>query len=221
MRDVWRVARKDLLIEWRSKRVISTTVPFSFMVLLLFAFALDPDRGQLPIVAAGLYWIAVLLASTMAVGRSVDIERQNGLRDGVRLFSIDPMAIYIGKVLAVTAQLIFLMVVLFAGLVVLYDVEIVGAPVLIVSGVTASVAIASVGLIYAFLSGTGRRADMLLPVLVLPVLAPIMIAATQSWEAGLDAGTGGGWDWVGLIGLFALLYVSMGMLVFAPLMEDA
>ncbi|MBP7929268.1 MAG: heme exporter protein CcmB [Acidimicrobiia bacterium] len=221
MTDVWRVARKDLLIEWRSKRVLAATIPFSFLVLLLFAFALDPDRGQLGTVGPGLFWIAVLLASTMAVGRSAEIERQNGVRDGIRLLAVEPMAIYLGKVIAVTAQLILLMAVLFVGLVVLYGVHIVGMPVLVVSGIAAAVAIAAVGVVYAFLSGSGRRADMLLPVLVLPVLAPIMIAATQSWEAGLDAGVGSGWDWTGLIGLFDLLYVSMGMLVFAPLMEDA
>ena len=72
--SVWReaalVVGKDLRIESRSRVALSQILPFGLIVILLFAFALDPDRGILTRAAPGLFWIAVLLAALLAIGRA-------------------------------------------------------------------------------------------------------------------------------------------------------
>ena len=84
-REVRIVAAKDLRIEARSRVVMQQIAPFGLIVLLLYAFALDPDRGILRRVAPGLFWITVLLAALLAVSRAYEIEADNGARDGLRL----------------------------------------------------------------------------------------------------------------------------------------
>src|SRR4029077_20601969 len=76
-REVRLVAGKDLKIEGRTRVTAQQIIPFGLIVLLLFAFALDPDRGILRRVAPGLFWVTVLLASLMAVSRSFGIEADN------------------------------------------------------------------------------------------------------------------------------------------------
>ena len=88
-REVRLVAGKDLRIEARSRVTVQQIVPFGLIVLLLFAFALDPDRGILRRVAPGLFWVTVLLAALLAVSRSFAIEADNGARDGLRLSGLD------------------------------------------------------------------------------------------------------------------------------------
>ena len=124
--DALLVAGKDLRIERRSRVAMQQVLPFGAIVLVLFAFALDPDRGFLPAVAPGLFWTAVLLAALLAVGRRSRSRKRNGARDGLRLSGLDGGAIFFGKAVAIVVELAVLEVVLGLGVVVLYDVEVHG-----------------------------------------------------------------------------------------------
>ena len=104
-RDAWTVAAKDLRIELRSRVGVNQVVPFAVLVLLLFAFALGPDRKALASAAAGLFWLAVLFSAVLAVQRSFAIESADGARDGLRLSGLDPAGIFLGKAAAVVVQL--------------------------------------------------------------------------------------------------------------------
>ena len=86
LRDSLLVAGKDLRIERRSRVAFQQMLPFGGIVLIMFAFALDPDRGLLARVAPGLFWTAVLLASLLAVGRAFAIE--DGERRARRLAAL-------------------------------------------------------------------------------------------------------------------------------------
>ena len=67
MGDALLVMQKDLRLEWRSKVGIGQVLPFSLLVVLLFAFALDPDRGVLDSVTSGLFWVVVLFSALLLV----------------------------------------------------------------------------------------------------------------------------------------------------------
>ena len=77
------------------------------------------------------------------------------------------------------------------------------------------------GAIYGALSARLASRDTLLPLLFLPLLAPVLIAATRAFEIGLGREAGGGWSWVALLGIFAVVYLGLGALLFRPLLEDA
>jgi heme exporter protein B len=215
------VLRKDLRIELRSKVGMGQIAPFALTILLLFGFALDPDRGVLRTVAPGLFWVAVLLSSMLAVQRSFAIESSDDARDGLRLSGLDPAAVFLGKAAAVALQLLALQVVLALGIYVLYDVAFHGMVLLLATCAFATIGIASAGTVYGVLSIGARARETLLPLLFLPVVAPVMLAATQASEAALGDVVGEGWPWLRLLGVFAAIYAAIGTVAFGPLLEDA
>ncbi len=223
LRELWLVTEKDLRIELRSRVTLGQVLPFGLIVLLLFAFALDPDRGLLPKVAPGLFWVAVLLAALLAISRSFSIEQANGARDGLRLSGLDTGAMFLGKALAVVVQLLALEVVLGLGVVLFYDLTPRAAEILVPTAVAATVGLAAAGTLYGVLAAGLRVRETLLPLLLLPVLAPVMLGATRAFEAGLglNGSTGEAWTWVELLALFAVIYTTMGFLAFGPLLEEA
>ena len=85
LHDAWLIARKDLKLEIRSRVALNQVVPFALLVLVLFAFALDPDRGLLEKATPGLYWIAVLFSGLLAMQRSFAVEAADGVSDALRL----------------------------------------------------------------------------------------------------------------------------------------
>lgn len=221
VRESLLVSGKDLRIERRAKVTLSQVVPFAAIVLLLFAFALDPDRGMLTRAAPGLFWIAVLLASLLAVSRSFAVEAENGARDALRLSGLDPMAIFLGKSLAVLAQLLVLEVVLTIGVVVLYDLSLRSLVPLVLATVAATIGVVATGIVYGVLTAGLRLRETLVPLLVLPVVTPALLGATRAWEASVDGVPGEAWPWVAVLGAFALIAGTVGLLAFGPLLEES
>ena len=215
------IAAKDLRIEARAKVLLAQVLPFGAIVVLLFAFALDPDRGVLARVAPGLFLIAVLLVALLAIGRAFSVEQQHGARDGLRLAAVDPASVFLGKALAIAVQLLLVEAVLGVAVVALYGVEVRGILVLLATALAATVGLASTGTLYGVLAAGLRARETLLPLLLLPVLAPVMLGATRAFEDALDGATADAWPWVALLVVFALLYTGVGMLAFGPLWEDA
>jgi heme exporter protein B len=221
LREAALVAGKDLRIETRARVTLQQIVPFGLVVLLLFAFALDPDRGVLRQVAPGLFWVTVLLAALLAVSRSFAVEADNGARDGLRLSGLDGSSIFLGKAAAVALELLALEVLLGIGAVLLFDVELDSFAPLLLATVAATVGIAGAGTLYGVLAAGVRVRETLVPVLMLPVVAPVLLGATRAWEAAIDGVPSDAWPWVALLAVFATLFTGVGMLAFGPLLEEA
>ena len=215
------IAGKDLKIEVRVRVITQQILPFGLIVLLLFAFALDPDRGVLQRVAPGLFWVTVLLASLLAVSRSFSIEAENGARDGLRLSGLDGSAIFLGKAAALAVELLIFETLLTIGVVVLFDVRLGSLAPLILATLAATVGLAAAGTLYGVLAAGIRARETLVPVLLLPIVAPVLLGATRAWEASIDGVPGDAWPWVALLGIFAVLFVGIGMLAFGPLLEES
>jgi heme exporter protein B len=225
----WHIARvvavKDLRIELRSRVVINQVVPFAAVTMLMFAFALDATN-VLERVAPGLVWLATLFSLLVLVQRSFAIEAADGALDALRVAGVDPVAIYWGKSIALAAQLAALELVLLVAAVLLYgaDVQAEGLGLLLVTLVLATAGLASVGTLYGGLTAGFTGRETLLPLLVLPVVAPVLIGATRAVESAL--GTDGaalseGWPWIGLLAVFAVAFGVGGALAFGPLIEEA
>jgi len=221
IRDALLVAGKDLRLEARSRVAINQVLPFALLVLVLFAFALDPDRGLLEKATPGLYWVAVLFSGLLALQRSFSVEAADGNRDALRLSGLDPAGIYLGKVLSVAVQLLVLEALLGVGVALLYSTHITGWGLLVATVVVATAGIAAAGTLYGVVAAGLRVRETLLPLLLLPVLAPVLIGSTRAFEAALAGTPSEGWPWVGLMGVFALLYIVAGVLGFGPLLEES
>lgn len=218
------VARKDLRIEANSRILTNQVAPFSAVVMVMFAFALDND-GILQRVAPGLVWLATLFSMLVVVQRSFAVETADGALDSLRVAGVDPAAIFWGKAAALMVQLLALEVLLVATAVVLYDSSVgaAGLVLLAVTLVTATVGLGFVGILYGGLAAGVRGRETLLPLLLLPVVAPVLIGATRATEAAFGAGgakVSEGWPWVGLLGVFAVVFGAVGSLAFGPLVDE-
>ena len=104
---VW-ILQKDLLIEWRARSRLFALVSFAGTTLLLFSFAVGPDTQTLREHAGGYLWLALLFSSTALLDRSLRVEEESGAMDSLLLAPTSPTAIFYGKALSNTLQLIVL-----------------------------------------------------------------------------------------------------------------
>lgn len=218
--DAWLTARKDLTIEWRSRVTTHQLAPLAALILVVFGFALDANPAVLERTAPGLYWVAVMLAALLAVQRGISVESVDGLADALRLSGLSMTSVFVGKTAAVLVQLAVLEVVLLAGVVLLFDVGVEDPALLAGAAVVASLGIAATGVLYGALLLGVRTRETLLPLLLVPALAPMVLAASRAFETALGVTAESGWNWVGLLIVVAAAYLAAGMLSFGLLMEE-
>ena len=218
------VAAKDLRVEMRSRVLVNQVLPFAAIVMVLFAFALDRD-DLLARVAPGLIWLATVFSMLVVIQRSFAVEADDGALDALRTAGVPAQGIYFGKATALTLQLVLLEVLLFLAAFVLYSsrVDSGGVVLLVTSALAASCGLGLVGTLYGGLTTGTKGRESLLPLLLLPVVAPVLIGSTRATEAAL--GVGGismreGWAWVALLATYALLFGIGGSMAFGPLVDD-
>jgi heme exporter protein B len=218
-RDAALVGGKDLRIELHSRVTTMQIAPYAVLVLLLFGFAFDSNHTLLSQAAPGLFWVAVLLCALLAVQRSFAVEAADSARDG--LSGLDPAGVFLGKAAAIAVQLALLEVLLGAGVVVLFGTELRDPGLLVATAVAATLGLAAAGTVYGMMAAGLRVRETLLPLLILPVVAPVLLGATQAWMAALGLSTTDGWKWLVLLISFAAIYLTLGVLLFSSLVEDA
>jgi len=227
--NTWRIARlvaaKDLRVEWRSRVLINQVLPFATLVMVMFAFALDNNDRVLTRVAPGLVWLATMFSLLVVVQRTFAVETADGALDALQVAGVRPGGVFLGKAMALAAQLAALELVLMGAAVVLYRTEFQagGVLLLLATYLAATTGLAFVGTLYGGLAAGAKGRETLLPLLMLPVVAPVLIGATRATEAAL--GTEGatpsdGWPWIGLLTLFAALFGVGGTMAFGSLIDE-
>ncbi|MCE2854617.1 MAG: heme exporter protein CcmB [Ilumatobacteraceae bacterium] len=215
---------KDLRTEVNSRVILNQVAPFSVVIMILFAFALDND-GILQRVAPGLVWLATMFSMLVVVQRTFAVETADGALDALRVAGVDTRALFLGKSVALGVQLCALDVVLVATAFFLYNVqlELSGLLVVFVTVLLACIGLGFIGTLYGGLAAGARGRETLLPLLLLPVVAPVLIGATRATEAGFNSGgaeVSEGWPWSGLLLIFAVIFGVVGSVAFGPLIDE-
>ena len=218
--DIWLVTNKDLRIEWRSRVTLSQVVPFALTVLVLFGFALDANRGVLTAATSGLFWLTVLFVTVVAVQRSTAIETSDGARRALLLSGIEPSAVFAGKALAIAVQILAVEVLMVGGVLVFYGATVESLPLLLATCAVATFGIAASGTLLGALVAGVKARETVLPILLLPVLAPVLIAASRAFDDALGVLAVDGWAWLGLLAGFGVVNALLGTLAYGPLLEE-
>ena len=180
-RDAWSIALKDLRIELRSRILINQIAPYTLLIVVLFGFALDANTQTLRDTGPGLFWVAVLLIALLAIQRAVKIEEDDAARERMLLTPVHSPSVFLGKAIALFIQLFALEILLFFVMLALFDLSVEDPLLIFLSAVLATIGIASSGTLYGVIAaGVGVR-ETLLPILLLPVIAPIAIGATRAF----------------------------------------
>ena len=216
------IARKDAMAELRGRHATVTTLFFSAVVLLLFGFALGPDSGRLAAAAPGLLWLAVVFAGILAVNRLHLLETDDGALEQLALYPVARRAIYAGKALGGFGVMLVLGLVVLGAVGVLFAVDIASAWLpLLVTVVLGAAGIAAVGTFYAGVTVRLRAREVMLPLLMLPVLAPLLLAAVKATTAALAGDPFGELAaWLQLLVAFDVIMVVAGAATYGYLLED-
>jgi heme exporter protein B len=217
------ILRKDLRLELRTKESVPAMTLFALTVYVLFHFGLDRDSldGEL---ASGVLWVTLLLAAVIGVARLFAAEREQGGIDGLLLAPVDRTALFVAKG---AALFLFLMAVELVAVpafgLLLLGPGLGGAlPELLAIMLLADVGLAAVGALVAALASETRARELIVPLLLLPLLVPLLIAAAQATEPLLrgDQAPEDLGRWMGLLTLYDLVFVLLSLAVFDYLLED-
>ena len=221
-RHAWRIARKDLLIEFRSRTAILSAVVFTVLVLMVFNFGRDPTAVAAVDLAPSILWVTFTFAAMLALNRAFQLELENQALDGLLLAPVGRSSIYLGKLIA---NLAFVATVEAVGLplfALFFNVSIlpVLGPLLAVLAL-ATVGFVAVGTLFSAMTARTRFAELLLPVLLLPFMIPPLIwavLATAALLAGRPLSEAVGW--LRLLAAFDIVFVSLAFFLFPATVDE-
>jgi heme exporter protein B len=222
VRAIGALVRKDLLLELRTKETVPAMALFALVAYVLFHFALHRNalEGDL---AAGVLWVTVLLAAVLGVNRLFVAEREQGGFDGFLLAPVDRTAMLVAKVVALLCFLVVVEVIAVPAFFLLLLGPSAGPafPELLAILALADIGLAVVGTLAAGLAVQTRARDLIGPLVTLPLLVPVVIAAARS-TAPLFSVPAGGVEakWLAVLGLYDLVFVLLAYAVFDFLLED-
>jgi heme exporter protein B len=215
------VAWKDLVVERRSKENINALLFFSLLLLFIFQFALGPDRDRLTAVLPGVLWLGFILSGLLGLNRTFLVERDNDCWEGLLLAPGDKSAIYLGKLAGNLALMFFVEAVVLVLFVVFFNIDIGRAlPGLLVVIVLGTIGLASVGTLFAAMTAQARARELLLPVLLIPVQVPVLLASVKTTEAVLAGEPFAEVaHWLRLLAAADVIYLVVAMLTFDYVLE--
>ncbi|HEX6749836.1 MAG TPA: heme exporter protein CcmB [Longimicrobium sp.] len=219
--QIWAVARKDLLLEARSRERLLSMGTFAVLVAVVFAFAVDPSIRARSI-AGAMIWVTVLFAGTLGLGRSFALEREAEAITGVLLAPVDRGALFLGKWLANMVIVLAVEALIFPVFALFFTLSFQGSlPALAAVIVLATVGFMALGTLFGAVAANTRLGETLLPILLLPLLSPVVIfacAATQRLLVGRPVS-----DVVSqlkMLGAFDLVFLFVCAALFGAAVEE-
>ena len=223
VRTAWLILKKDLTVEVRSLEIAYTTLFFAISCVLVFAFALVKEGKAPEDGAAGILWIAIAFAGTLALGRAFERERQSETLRALLMAPADRPAIYVGKLLGIIALLVAAEIVLVPLVAFLFQAPLLAHPfwlsAVLVSG---TIGFAAVGTLFSAMLVRAHSRDVLLPVLLYPITVPVIIAGVRATAELLqpDVELALVRFWVALLIALDVVFVTLALWTFEPLMTD-
>jgi heme exporter protein B len=212
---------KELRTEFRSRELLTTTVVFILVIIVLFSFTFDPTSSESRRFAPGLLWLAFLFAASLMLQPCFLREQNNDTLSALRLSVHDPFAIFLAKLMANTLFLLFTQVVLLPVFSILYNISVFGVfPQLMLVMLMGSLGLSVTGTALSAISAQARMRELLLPLLLLPLLTPVLIASTEATAALLDTKPELRWDWLGFLLTFDVVFLTALWLFGEYLLEE-
>jgi heme exporter protein CcmB len=223
VRTAFLVLRKDFAIEVKSREILYTTLLFALSCVLVFSIAFVKEGEPLEDAAAGILWIAVAFAGTLALGRTFERERYGETLRALLLAPAPRAAIYVGKMLGIVLLLAVVELLLVPLVAVLFHAPLFAEPLLLAALLASgTLGFAAVGALFAAMLVRARTRDVMLPILLYPMTVPVMIAGVRGTSAVLQspADTSSAVMWIGLLASFDVVFVTLALWTFEPVMTE-
>lgn len=214
--DAGLLAQAQLRTEARARVPLTSALTLGSLGLLLVGLAAGPDVARLRALGPGLVWLGVLYGAIALADHGQTVLDENDAHSGVWLCVADCRALFLGSVsaLAVTLAGLVVSLILLAGVLMNLDFPLVAWPVVGVVVVVGSLGAAAVSALVASLVARSPQRAFLGPVLLLPLLAPTMLAGSGALGALAVADISTAVGWIVILAAEAALFVGTGLLTY-------
>jgi heme exporter protein B len=222
-RTAWLIASKDVQVEVRSREIVYTTLFFAMSSVLVFSFAFVRDGQALENAAAGILWVAIAFAGTLALGRTFERERQSETLRALLLGPAERPAVYLGKLIGILLLLVGIEIVLVPIVALLFQAPLGRAPWLLAALLlTGTIGFAAVGTLFAAMLVRAQSRDVLLPVVLYPITLPALIGGMQGTAAifAVEPNLPLAETWLSMLIFFDAVFITLALWTFAPVMSE-
>jgi heme exporter protein B len=212
---------KEVRAEFRARELLNTTFVFALVVVVMFSFAFDPTAAESRRFGPGLLWIALLFAGSLMLQPSFAREHANDTLDALCLAPVSPFAILLGKILANVIFLGACEVLLLPIFAVFYNVALIpvlGRLVFVLALGTFGLAVT--GTVFSAVAAQARMRELLLPLLLLPVLVPLLLAAVEATAGLLSDTPEMQTTWIELLVGFDVMFLTVSWLLSDFLLQE-
>jgi heme exporter protein B len=192
---------------------VVSAITFAATLILVESLAVGPLAASQPAVASALFWIAMAFAAIIATSRSFERELEDDALEALLALPGGRDAVYAGKTLALTALVAFVALVGGALSLILLSLDVALPGHLALVAIAGVAALPPVVVLFVVLALRLRSRGALVPILVLPVLVPQLVAATSGCAAAASGDAAGAIGWTGLLIAFALVYSVLGLTI--------
>jgi heme exporter protein B len=210
---------KDLRLEWRSRDVFNSMLFFAVLVVVIFSFSFDPSVEESRQMAGGLFWVAFLFSTIVALNQSWARELRNGVLDAYRVAPAPPESLFFGKCLGnfiFVALLECLMIPLF---VLFYNLSSAGSIwQLVLILFLGTWALVINGTFFAAMSIRTRNRELMLPLLLLPISIPAVVSMV-SGTTDVLTGDFSPWSHVKFLAAYCVVFTAASFAMFGTVLN--
>ena len=211
---------KDLVSELRTRDVLGGMAIFSLLTLLIFSFAFDLRLDDATTVAPGILWVAFIFSGMLGLGRSFVLEHNASALDGLLAAPIERGAIYLAKLLGNLGFMCLVEAVTLPMFNMFFNLS-VSTPELIGIALLGTAGFAAIGTLFSAMAANTRAREVMLPLLMLPVSVPVVIASVRATALALDQGpVADRLGWIGLLAAFDLIFIVLCYALFDYVVEE-
>ena len=216
------IAGKDLRLELRTRDVIASVGLFVLLVVVMSSFAFPTTGAGREGVAGGVLWMAFMFAALLGMGRTMAIEKEDGCIDGLLTSPAPRESIFLGKLLAnLTFTFAVELTILPVFIVLLRLTPGAGVPLLLLGTFLGTLGLVTVGTLFSAMAVNTRGREAILPLLVMPISIPLMVAAVRVTQTALVGGWGEGTaPWLLLMLGYDGLFLLVAIATFPYVMEE-
>ena len=211
---------KDVRLEARSKETVGAVLIFALLVAFIFNFAFDATPDVVAIVGPGIVWVAYVFTGILSLNRTFVLERVRGTLDGLMLAPVGREAIYLGKLLSAISVMLVVEILMVPVFLVLYEISLLDLR-FALAALLATIGFAAVGTLFSAIAVHTRAREVLLPLLFLPVVLPVIMAAVAVTASVLDRD---GWSavtsWLQLMVAFDIVFLVVSSWAFEFVLEE-
>ncbi len=219
LRQIWAIVAKDLAAEIHTREIFNAMFVFAVLALLIFSFALDLRGATARAAAPGVLWATIAFAGNLGLSRSMTHEQQTGGLEGLRLAPIDRTVIFFGKALGNLILMFVVEIVLLPLGTAFFNVSLLRLPVIFIL-LLGTIGYAAIGTLLAAIAVNTRAREVMLPILLLPLAVPLLIAAVQATSGLLEGLTLAEVNaWMRILVVYDLVMVAVAVLTFEYAIE--